>query len=154
MIIPKTPVNGPVVALVETMLNKIAEIEAERMDIEMTHPLGGRINELLAETAALERQLAEITAPLDAQIASLRTAVIEQTLQIGGSVKGSLYQAIYAKGRVTWDGAKLDGYLIAHPELAAARRVGEPSVSIRPVKKPVSEAAAPESAPQEVQRME
>ncbi|CAK0771531.1 hypothetical protein CCP3SC15_4350001 [Gammaproteobacteria bacterium] len=39
--------------------------------------------------------------------------------------------AVYTKGRVSWDSKKLDGMMILVPELASARKEGEPSVSIR-----------------------
>jgi hypothetical protein len=38
------------------------------------------------------------------------------------------------KGRVSWDGKSLDGYMAAHPEISAFRKEGEPSVSLRNVK--------------------
>lgn len=39
--------------------------------------------------------------------------------------------AVWSKGRVTWDGKGLGGYMVAHPEIEAFRREGKPSVSIR-----------------------
>ncbi len=41
--------------------------------------------------------------------------------------------AIYSKGRMSWDGKRLDGYATAHPEILAFRSEGQPSVSIREV---------------------
>lgn len=49
----------------------------------------------------------------------------------GATVKGGLFQAVYTKGRVSWDSKALEGYAAAHPEIIAFRKEGEPSVSIR-----------------------
>jgi len=135
MIAKPTPDNGPIVGMIESMLDKIAEIENERERIITNHPLEARRDALLAEAAKISDQLAEIVMPLDTQIAGLKAAVIEATLKVGGSVKGSAFMAVYTKGRTTWDGKLLEGFTLAHPELEKARRIGEPSVSIKPVKR-------------------
>ena len=31
---------------------------------------------------------------------------------------------VYTKGRTSWDSKRLDGYALAHPEIAACRTVG------------------------------
>ena len=49
----------------------------------------------------------------------------------GESLRGSVYQAIYMKGRVSWDSAAIDQYARAHPEVLKFRREGQPSVSLR-----------------------
>ncbi len=50
---------------------------------------------------------------------------------LGVTVKAGAAQAVYAKGRVSWDTKALDGYAAAHPELLGFRKEGEPSVSLR-----------------------
>lgn len=64
-------------------------------------------------------------------INSLESAVKEQVKAFGQSVKGELIQAVWSKPRVTWDTKGLEGFLVAHPEIKAFRKEGEPSVSIR-----------------------
>ncbi len=49
----------------------------------------------------------------------------------GESVKGTNLQAIFIKGRQTWDNAELDKYAEKHPEILKFRKIGNPSVSIR-----------------------
>ena len=51
----------------------------------------------------------------------------------GASVKATHLHAVYTKGRITWDGKKLDGMMSLIPQLADARNVGDPSVTIRKV---------------------
>jgi hypothetical protein len=81
--------------------------------------------------AALEAQRSAITGPIDEDIAGLESAIKADVLAAGATVKGARCMAVYSKPRVTWDGTKLDGYMAAHPEIAAFRKVGEASVTIR-----------------------
>lgn len=55
-------------------------------------------------------------------------------LSLGGTVKGERFMFVWTKGRTTWDGGKLDGMASIIPQLNDAKKVGEPSVSIRQVK--------------------
>ena len=41
--------------------------------------------------------------------------------------------AIYAKGRISWDGSKLDGMMALIPQLKEARKEGTPSVRLRKI---------------------
>ncbi|MBE3101254.1 MAG: hypothetical protein IMZ47_03175 [Firmicutes bacterium] len=64
----------------------------------------------------------------------LTTKLSEQVLRVQESVKGEKLQAVFVKGKTTWDTTALGGYVLAHPELAALKKVGKPSVAIREVK--------------------
>lgn len=86
--------------------------------------------------AALADVDAEFAPKLDAvaqKIAALEADAKTAVLAEGATVKGGALQAVYAKGRVTWDGKKLDGMMSLIPQLEDARKVGEPSVTIRKV---------------------
>ena len=65
------------------------------------------------------------------KIAELESSIKERTLELGESVKTQHISATYISGRVTWDTKRLDGFLVAHPELVAFRKEGEPSVQIK-----------------------
>ena len=52
----------------------------------------------------------------------------------GESVKGTKLHAVFISGKTTWDGRGLSGYAVAHPEICAFAKTGEPSVQIRVVK--------------------
>jgi len=65
------------------------------------------------------------------KIAALETRIKAAALDCGETVNGNHLQAVYVKGRVTWDSKKLDGLMIVLPDLAGARNVGAPSVQIR-----------------------
>ena len=65
------------------------------------------------------------------KIAELEKEIKNEVLEHGATVKGAYLQAVWNKGRVSWNTSGLDGYLVAHPELEQFRKQGNPSVSIR-----------------------
>lgn len=64
----------------------------------------------------------------------LTKVIVEAVVDKGESIKGEELQAVFSKGRTTWDTKKLEGYAIAHPEIDKLKKVGKPSVAIREVK--------------------
>lgn len=90
--------------------------------------------EVVAELAAIDAEYEPMEADTAAKIADLEAAVKAAVIAEGATVKAGGLQAIYMAGRVTWDAKALDGYMLHEPALAAFRKVGEPSVSIRAVK--------------------
>ena len=79
----------------------------------------------------IEIEFADRLYVANVNIASTKAAIKDGTLELGSTVKGADYMAVWAKGRVTWDGKGLSGYMVAHPEIEAFRKEGKPSVSIR-----------------------
>lgn len=86
-----------------------------------------------AELDALNARMEEDTWKLQFQIGALEARIKDQVLGLGTSVKADQLQAIYTKPRVTWDLRGLEGFMVAHPEISAFRKVGQPSVSFRKV---------------------
>ena len=72
---------------------------------------------------------------LIAEIKTLSDEISAQILLKGETVSTEKMSAIYVKGKTTWDGKLLEGYAVAHPEILAAKKIGKPTVSFRPVKK-------------------
>lgn len=68
---------------------------------------------------------------LEESIASMKKTIGAKVLEHGSPVKGSVLQAIINKGRVSWDGKKLEGMMALIPGPEAARKEGEPTVTIR-----------------------
>lgn len=54
-----------------------------------------------------------------------------EVVERGESVTGNPLSAIYVKGKTSWDGKGLTGYAVAHPEINAFKKVGNPSCSIK-----------------------
>ena len=91
-------------------------------------------------TPEIKQQLADIdaeTAPefeaITEKKKELEANIKDSVIQVGESVKGAVYHAVWSKGRVSWNDKGLMQYLSVHPEIAYLREVGNPSVSIRKV---------------------
>jgi hypothetical protein len=118
-------------------LDKLADYQAERQVLAIVKQ--EQINKVL--TPEIKQALSDIDAEfsekvvaVDENINALTDCIKQAILEEGVSIKGTFLHAIYVKGRVSWDTKGLDGYAVAHPEMAAFRKVGDPSVSIRDVK--------------------
>lgn len=72
-------------------------------------------------------------AALNGEAAAVEAEVRQAALSLGASIKGRRMQAVWAKGRTSWDGKLLEGFAIAFPEILKAQKIGEPSVSLRVV---------------------
>ena len=91
-------------------------------------------DEVKAKLEDIEFEFGDKAKVLDEKIDELRKAIQGEVVLIHKkTIKGSHFQAVYAKGRVTWDTKALDGYAAGHPEINQFRKEGEPSVSIRRV---------------------
>jgi|WetSurMetagenome_2_1015567.scaffolds.fasta_scaffold1687107_1 hypothetical protein len=117
-------------------LDAIAEYESQADSLRAT--MQSEIDKVMTPEikAALDAIHAEFDAKLDAvseNIANLTTQVKEDVLNSGATIKGAHYMAVWSKGRVTWDGKKLDGMMSIIPALADARKEGDPSVALRKI---------------------
>jgi len=95
-----------------------------------------KIAEMLDVLAAAQDQLFKLRAEsgiaeIEDAIAAMKKAIGAEVLAHGAPVKGSVLMAVINKGRVTWDAKLLEGYAVAHPEIKAARKEGEQTVTIR-----------------------
>jgi len=91
--------------------------------------------EIKAKLQEIDAEFATQYEGVDANIAAITEAIKADVLTHGATVKGQHLMAVYAKGREGgWDGAKLKGFAMAHPEILAAKKPdGEPTVSIRKI---------------------
>jgi hypothetical protein len=106
-------------------LDRLAELRSKRD--KLREEPQGRIDAIMEEIAFL-------TADVDEEIEQLEGEIKEAALSHGSTVRGASLMAVWSKGRTTWDGEKLKGYAIAHPEIKVLQKVGKPSVSIQAVK--------------------
>ena len=99
-------------------------------------------DQVTAQTADVYKAIAQRKAEIEAEFAGKADAVDENirkltdeiknaVKELGTSVKADHFQAVYVKGRVTWDTSKMDGYAVGHPEVLFMRKEGEPSVTLR-----------------------
>lgn len=87
-------------------------------------------DKLDAEAMRFDQQRKELKKKLDEQEKKVKTAV----LKVGERVMTDRLDCRYVAGRVSWNDDKLQGFALVHPEINAARSVGDPSVSIYEVK--------------------
>jgi len=118
------------------LLDDLATAKAKRTEYEQAKQ--ALIDEVL--TDEIKQKLADIDeetkpqfANVDASIAVLENSVKALGVGHGATVKGTFLQAVFNKGRVSWDNKALDGYSKAHPELLEYKKQGDPYVSIRGV---------------------
>ena len=121
----------------QELLEQLANVEAQAQIINI-HFDDLRKNiltpEIQAQLAEIEAERAETMKSVAAGIETLREQIKAAVIANGSTVKGSMFQAIYVKGRDSWDTKALDGYAAAHPEIIQFRTTGNPSVTIRSVK--------------------
>lgn len=89
-------------------------------------------------TDELKQKLADIDIEFDGKLSVMNDAIAEleaeikqDVIHIGKTVPGKFLMAVWNKARVTWDNKGLEGFMVAHPEIVAFRKEGEPSVTIR-----------------------
>jgi len=119
---------------IQDKLERLAEMQSHQ-DVIRLHYADLKATIIPPEIKAqLDEIDAEAQTAMDALsggIDSLTAEIKAEVIAAGTTVKSERLQAVYAKGRISWDSKALDGYAVAHPEIGAFRKTGEPSVSIR-----------------------
>ena len=67
---------------------------------------------------------------IDNLIEDIKEAVLEH----GETVKGEHFQAVWSKGRTSWETEKLLGLATKYKEILEMKKTGKPSISIKKVK--------------------
>lgn len=118
---------------IRAKLDELSEIKSAadvtRMDYEAKR--AEILKSVQAELEALEAEYAPSLEAVNARIETLEEEIKDAVLHARASVKGTRLQAVYTRGRVRWDTKKLDAYGQTHPEVAAFRSQGNPSVALR-----------------------
>ena len=97
-------------------------IEAEREEI---------LKGVREELAALDAKYADQLREAGRAVAELESEVKAVVLQLRRSLRVGDVQAIFYRGRVTWDSRGLARYAEGNPEVEQFRKVGAPSVVVR-----------------------
>jgi hypothetical protein len=114
-------------------LAEASRIEAQKRAIQ---------EEIKAQTQAVYDGVAQRKREIEAEFSGKAEAIDEnikrltdeikaEVRNLGATVKSTHFQAVYVKGRVTWDTSKMDGYAVGHPEVLFMRKEGEPSITLR-----------------------
>lgn len=107
-------------------LDRIKHDKQELIDSVLT-------DEIKTRLAEIEAEFDPLMVGADSEIQDLTAKIKAAVLEYGATVKGQYRQAVWSKGRTSWDTKALDVYATIHPEITEWRKVGEPSVSIREV---------------------
>ena len=121
-----------ITARLEELSEMQAAAEVTRLDLEAKR--AEILKSVQAELDALEDEYAPLLATAEARIEALKEEIKSDVLEHGASVRGGHLQAVYSRGRVTWDTHRLEDYANEHPEVNEFRREGSPSVSLRSVR--------------------
>lgn len=103
-------------------------VQKERLIDSVLTP---EIKEKLQE---IEEEFAQKFDALEEKKGELETEVKNLVAQGGETVRGSTHMAVYSKPRISWDTKMLEGLMMVIPQIADARKIGDPSVSIRVLK--------------------
>jgi len=79
----------------------------------------------------IQEQIDVYQEQVDAQMQFVK----DKALLLGESVKGEDLQAVWSKGKTSWNSQQLLGFAKAHKEILEMKKEGAPSISIRKVKK-------------------
>lgn len=122
--------------MVKDDLNKLSELYAERDYLVLQQSALMREAMPVEVKQKMDDINAEFSPKLEAvanTISNMEKGIKDSVLSIGEAAKGEFLQAVFIKGRVSWDTKGLDGYAVAHPEILVFKKTGEPSVSIKRV---------------------
>jgi hypothetical protein len=134
MFAPTQPAPVSLEESLRFLLDQLAELQSA-LDVLIMHKEATRDQaiplEVRAELAVIELEFAPKIDEVQSRIAEVGTAIRVGITTHGQTVKGSRLQAVYTKGRISWDDSGLCGFAMHHPELFAFRKEGEPGVAIR-----------------------
>ena len=106
-----------------------AAVDLTRIDYEARR--AEVLKKVQAELDALESEYEPLLEAAEQNASTLESEIKNDVLLAGESVVTDVYQALYLKGRVTWDTTGIDRYAQSHPEVLRFRKQGEPSVALR-----------------------
>jgi hypothetical protein len=116
------------------MLDRLSDLYAQQEALEAEKQaliLKTVPPEVKARLDDIEAEFAGKAQAASANIEELEASIKTATLAHGESVRGAGFQAVWNKGRLTWDSKGLNAYADEHPEVLQYRKEGEPSVTIR-----------------------
>ena len=123
------PVREQVVGKLQRLADLRAAADVARLDYEARR--ADVLNKVQAELDAVDMEFRPVLDAAEENATALEAEIKNDVLLRGESLRAGIYQAIYMKGRVSWDGRGIDEYARSHPELLKFRKEGQPSVALR-----------------------
>lgn len=139
------PEPSPAIAsVIPRMLDQLADLQAQRdsLSVEKQRLVDSILTpEIRAKLEEIDLEFNEKAEGVNQNIAELEESIKRVVKSAGASYKGQYLQAVWSRPRVTWDTPSLEEYALIHPDVLRYRKQGEPSVSIRALKRPGEEHA-------------
>lgn len=140
------PAKEHVVNKLRRLADLRAAADVARIDYEAKR--AEVLKKVQAELDAIDIEFRPVLDAAEDNAANLEAEIKNDVMLRGESLRGGAYQAVYMKGRVSYDSRGIDDYARAHPEVLKFRREGQPSVSLRAVSEsgesPSDQGTAPE----------
>lgn len=109
-------------------------IQKEKLQIEkkvlLDKIITPEIKQLIEE---LDVEFGEKLDMVEHNMAKISSEIKQEVVQLGTSIKGNHLHIVYSKGRTSWDTKTLEALALLVPEIDKAKKVGEPSVSIKEI---------------------
>ena len=99
-----------------------ARKEAERQEV---------LRQVQEALDAIEAKYANDLADAERAVVELEAEVKADILRLGHSVKHEAVQAVFCRGRTTWDTKGLEAFAEANPAVQQFRKTGNPTVQLR-----------------------
>lgn len=122
---------------IQRQLETLAEMQQMRTALtaayehEKQQAIPPEVHQALAD---LEVEYAPLFGAANASIEAAEQAIKAAVTQHGAKVTGGGLMAQFNHGRVTYDSKRLDGLALAFPQINECKRLGEPFVTLKPVK--------------------
>jgi hypothetical protein len=123
------PDRERVVQKLERLADLRAAADLARLDYDAKRE--DVLKKVKTELDALDVEYQPALEAAEANAAALEAEIKNDVLLRGESLRGSAYQAVYMKGRISWDSEGITNYARSHPEVLRFRKEGQPSVSLR-----------------------
>jgi hypothetical protein len=123
------PQKEQVVRKLTLLADLRAAVDLTRIDYEARK--AEVLKKVQAELDALESEYQPLLEAAEKNASTLESEIKNDVLLAGESVITDVYQALYMKGRVTWDTTGIDRYAQSHPEVLRFRKQGQPSVTLK-----------------------
>jgi len=124
--------------VIQDKLNELFEARSQQqelIDIKQEAKNALITPDILVQMNIIDDHYGDQITSISNVVGMLEYEIKELILSMGMTVNGDNLQAVFVKGRVTWDSKKLMGYAEAHPEINNFKKVGKPTAQIRTIKK-------------------
>jgi hypothetical protein len=123
------PAKEHIVDKLNRLTDLRAAVDLTRMDYETKRR--AIMQKVQTELDALDEEYTPLIEGAENNAALLEAEIKNDVLLRGESVRNENFQAIYTRGRISWDSEGIGKYALVHPEILKFRKEGQPTVSLR-----------------------